>query len=230
MALGRTVHTLQWDVARLPFDTTAILRRYPEVEGVTHAAIRVAVGRWARGAVLRWHRAHPDLGHVLIGETPLIGERLMELARPREDEVEPLLASERTLFVVPVPSRDLRRVIEDARASDVARARDAKSASPRIVRAHWDEIEDVAADLGLPRAAGPSGYDPELYAATYERVLRHRHVVFTHLTAITQVEGTRLDAGRAIVPSADEVVWAMRDVESSPPEDIERGAREWYRT
>ena len=111
---GRVVSLLQWDVARLPFDTPGILARYPEIGGVTHSAIRIAVGRWARGAVLRWHRAHSDPRHLLVGETPLVGGRLMELARPYEDEAEHLLAGDGTWFVLPVPSRAVRRAIEDA--------------------------------------------------------------------------------------------------------------------
>jgi len=88
--IGRVVHLLQWDVARGAFETPDLLARYPEVNGITHAAIRKAVGLWAREAVWRWERAHGEARHLLIGETPLIGNRLIELAQRREDEVEPL--------------------------------------------------------------------------------------------------------------------------------------------
>src|SRR5687768_2694168 len=48
---GRRVALLQWDVVRGSFETPEVLARYPEVDGVTHAVIRKAVGLWARGAV-----------------------------------------------------------------------------------------------------------------------------------------------------------------------------------
>ena len=51
---GRRVHLLQWDVARRPFDAPALLARYPEVDGITHAVLRKAVGLWARDAVSTW--------------------------------------------------------------------------------------------------------------------------------------------------------------------------------
>jgi signal recognition particle GTPase len=51
--VGRRVHLLQWDVARLAFETPALLSRYPEVDGVTHAALRKAVGVWVREALQR---------------------------------------------------------------------------------------------------------------------------------------------------------------------------------
>ena len=224
---GRMVHLLQWDVVRLPFDTPEILARYPEVNGVTHAAIRLGVGRWARGAVLRWHRSHPDPRHVLIGETPLVGGRLMELARPQADEVEQLLAGDMTCFVIPVPSREVRRAIEDARSRDVAAARDPNSAPPDLVRAHWDEIEHVATALGAPPRT-PGRYDPELYAETYRRLLRHRHIVVASLTQVTTVEAS-VATGVALVPSPDEVAEAMHDVERLSLAEIERATSEWYR-
>lgn len=225
---GRIVHLLQWDVARLAFDTPEILARYPEIGGVTHSAIRVAVGRWARGAVLRWHREHPDPRHVLIGETPLVGGRLMELARPYEDEAERLLAGDETCFVIPVPSRDVRRAIEDARARDMAESRDPNSAPSALVRAHWDEIEHVATALGAPPRS-PGRYDPELYAEAYRRALRHRNVVVAPLTRIVPA-GPLAAAGAALVPSPDEVAAAMREVERLTPEEIERMTSAWYRS
>lgn len=226
---GRIVHLLQWDVARLPFDTPEFLARYPEVNGVTHAAIRLAVGRWARGAVLRWHRADPDPRHVLVGETPFVGGRLMELARQYEDEAEQLLAGDATCFVVPVPSREVRRAIEDARSRDMAEARDAKSASPGLVRAHWDEMQHVAAVLGVPPPRTPGEYDPELYAEAYRRLLRHRHAVIAPLTRVIPAPSSAA-AGIALVPSPDEVAEAMRDVELLSLDEIERATSEWYRS
>jgi hypothetical protein len=232
---GRTVHLLQWDVARLPFDTPAILARHPEVDGVTHAAIRVAVGAWARAAVRRWHETYVGPTHMLIGETPLAGERLMELARPRDDAVEPLLASDATLFVVPVPSRDVRRAIEEARAKEMSHpmhARDAASAPPHLVRAHWEELERVAAELGIARSSPVGTYDPDLYAQTYLRVLRHRHVTVAPTERVLTIAGSaHAPAAWAaeIVPTAEEVAAAMREVERMDANEIERRAEGWYR-
>jgi hypothetical protein len=233
--LGRSVHLLQWDVARLPFDTPEILARYPEVEGVTHPAIRIAVGRWARGAVLRWHEARLGPDHVLIGETPLAGERLMELARPRDDALEPLLAGEATVFLVPVPSREVRRAIEDARAREMAEplhARDAASAPPHLVRSHWDELERVAVELGVRRSSAPGTYDAEMYAETYRRLLRHRHVTIVPLDQVLTVTGSAhepIGGAAEIVPSPGEVAAAMREVERLPVPEIARRAAEWHR-
>src|SRR6266542_1686672 len=65
---GRLVHLLQWDVARGAFETSAILARYPEVDGITHAAIRKAAGFWVRAAVHRWDGTYADPDHLLFVE------------------------------------------------------------------------------------------------------------------------------------------------------------------
>ncbi len=233
--LGRRVHLLQWDVARLAFDTPSLLARYPEVDGVTHAAIRIAVGRWARAAVLRWHRAHPDPADLLVGETPLAGERLMSLARSERDEVEPLLASDATLFLVPVPSREVRRAIESSRARDMSvptSERDTASAPPHLVQRHWDEIERLAAMLGLPVAALPGTYDPELYAAVYRAVLRRRRSLVVPLTRVLALEGSVHDVPAGAVeltPNAAEVEAAIDEQMVRRDAEVERDAADWYR-
>lgn len=233
---GRAAHTIEWDVARLAFDTPAILARYPEVDGVTHPAIRVAAGEWARAAVRRWHEGHRDPSAILIGETPLIGERFMSLARPRADAIEPHLAGPATVFVVPVPSREVRAAMEAARARDVAapgHARDTASAPPHLVRSHWDETLRAAEALGVARVDDRGPYDPEVYAATYRAVLRHRGVAVLRVADVAPprapTRGDRRDVS-ALVPSVDEVAAAMMGVAARSAADLELAADGWYRT
>jgi len=66
---GRIVHLLQWDVARPVFEASEAGRRYPIVDGVTHAMIRRAVGLWSRRAIAEWQRRCEGVEHLLIGET-----------------------------------------------------------------------------------------------------------------------------------------------------------------
>lgn len=231
--LGREVHLLQWDVARLAFDRPEILARYPEVNGVTHAAIRAAVGLWARGAVGRWDREHPDPRHLLLGETPLIGDRLSELARPLADEVEPLLASARTLFLIPAPSRTVREHVEQARSRDVTNPRherDTASAAPHLVRAGWDELARVAAQLGVP-AAPADGYDERVYTETYRAVLRRRHSAVLQIAATLELRDsahTVPHGAHELIPSSKEVARAMATITKRPLAEVERSAQRWY--
>ena len=174
---GRVVHTVQWDVSRSVFETPAIQQRYPEIDGVTHAAIRKAVGLWSRDAILQWHKTHPGPEHLLIGEVPLIGNRLIELVAPHDDEVEVLLRGGGSLFVVPVPSWEVREVIERSRERTIAEPQHEKErwdASPDVLRALWRDVNMLARRINLTKAAENAPYNPYIYGGVYGALLRHR--------------------------------------------------------
>lgn len=179
-AQGRSVHLLQWDVARSGFATAEISLRYPEDNGSTHPAIRKATGLWAREAVARWHAAHDAPAHLLLGELPIVGNRLVELLQPSQDEAEPLLRNAQ--FVVPVPSLHVRNVIEAARERTIAKpthAREAADAPPNVLRALWDELHGLAVRMHIAGATvrvGPTlpEYNPAIYAGAFLHLLRHR--------------------------------------------------------
>ena len=232
--VGRVVHLLQWDVARGAFETPDLLARYPEVDGVTHAAIRKAVGLWAREAVGRWDRAHVEARHLLIGETPLIGNRLIELAQRRDDEVEPLLAGRESLFLIPAPSRAVRRVIEASRAREMAsplHERERANAAPSLLRAHWEEIARVARQLGVPGSRPGDGYDAAVYVGVYRRLLRHRRRATLPITSVLPVRASPYELGAVaseLMPTRDEVERIMLQVEAYPAGQLEREVDNWF--
>jgi hypothetical protein len=178
-ARGRSLHRLQWDVARPAFEASEAGRRYPQVDGITHGLIRLAVGRWARGAVARWHAEHPGPEALLVGETPFIGHRFIDLARPAADEAEPLLAGPATRFVIPVPTRELRGHLEAERARRAeapVHPREREDAPPHVLRTLWTEVAAAATALGLAGMPAGAAYDPDVYRRVYETLLAHRHV------------------------------------------------------
>ena len=236
---GRRVNLLQWDVARGPFETPEILGRYPEIAGVTHAAIRKAAGLWARGAVDVWDEGHPDRADMLIGEVPLIGNRLIELVQRHSDEVEALLAGADTLFLIPVPSREVRRAIEAARVREMTapvHERERANAVPSLVQSMWEEIAALARELGVePSGDGSArepGFDPDVYAGVYERLLRHRHTQRLDVTSVLTVRASvydALDAAVDLVPTPAEVARVMAEIEFRPEGEVEREVADWYR-
>ena len=188
-ARGRAVSLLQWDVARPVVEGSPAARAYPAHRGVTHGIVRVAVGRWARDAVARWSARHAGAGALLIGETPLVGHRLVELVRPMDDAAEAVLSDARARFVIPVPSRELRRHLEAERGRRAARPlhpREREDAPPEVLRDLWQELAGVAMRLGVAGAggAGAAPYDPAVYAAVYRHVLRRRHAEVVPMDAI----------------------------------------------
>ena len=170
---GRRIHLLQWDGARSAFETPEILARYPEIDGFSHLGVKKAVGVWARSKLLEWHESHPDPADLLIAEAVFIGNRLSELIEPADDRAEPLLASEQLHFVLPVPTREVRALIEAARERTMQSPRHPREqvdAQPNVLRALWDEVYREAT------GGGPAPYDPEIYTAVFRRWLWARHV------------------------------------------------------
>ena len=97
----------------------------------------MAAGRWARRAIGSWNRRYPEPEHLLVGETPFIGHRFIELARRMDDEAEPLLRGASCRFAVPVPSVDVRRFLEtqrERRALQPLHPREREDAAPSVLR------------------------------------------------------------------------------------------------
>jgi len=241
-AAGRVVHLLQWDTLRPALEASPAGRPYPLVDGVTHIVIRKAAGVWARRAVAAWQAAHPDPRHLLIGEAPLIGGRLIELARRMDDGAEPALGAPSCRFVVPVPSRAVRAFIEaerDRRMARPAHPREREDAPSHVLRGLWAELADVARRLGLagatPASAGTAPYDPAVYEAVYRHVLAHRHATTLPLTRVLPVAGVSAYdlpvEARELLPTDREAAASIRAVEAAYPDratlasEIER----WYR-
>jgi hypothetical protein len=221
---GRRIHLLQWDVARPVFERCDAGARYPQDDGVTHGVIRLAVGRWARSAVATWHAAHAGGEDLLIGETPFVGGRLIELARALNDAAEAVLAAPTTRFVVPVPSRALRAHLEAERARRADRPlhpREREDAPPAVLRALWREI-----------AGADRPYDPDVYRTAYARLLTHRHAVALPLDTIVPVAVSAYDlriATRDLVPTAPEAARVIAEVEALHPTaaDVRRAVEGW---
>ena len=239
---GRPVSLLQWDVARPAIENHAAARAYPAQRGVTHGVVRVAVGRWARAAVARWAERADGARALLVGEAPLVGHRLVELVRGMDDAAEPVLSDPRTRFVVPVPSRELRRHLEAERARRAAQPlhpREREDAPPEVLHDLWRQLTGVAAALGLagaPAASAPAPYDPALYAAVYRHVLRRRHMDVVGVDAILPVAAmSPYDLGISVDdlhPRDDEaerlIAEAGRDW--ADPAALEAALDRWYAT
>jgi hypothetical protein len=210
---------------------------------VTQGVVRKAVGLWVRRAVLEWARGHPAAEHLLLGETPLVGNRFIELARPHDDPAEPLLAAEATRFVIPVPSVEVRRLVEGERARRAARPlhpREREDAPPAVLQAVWRDLAGAAATLSLAPAPPPPGtdvpYDPAVYQRVYEHVLRHRRV--EPLSIDTSFPTTGLSVydvavpTHEVLPSAEVATAAIEDVERRYPDPqvLEREIERWYVT
>ncbi len=217
---GREVHLLRYNLARQPFETEVNITKYPEIDGVTDPAIRKAVGLWARQAVQTWHEAHPDPSQLLIGELPLIGNRLIELVEPGDDAAEALLSGEQTVFIVPVPSWEVREVIEETRKrtlADPQNEQEKLDAPPNVLRAMWEAVNGLAREIGLTKASPQTPYNPYIYGGVFEALLQHRPTKLLLIDQVLRPSRSVYDlavlAG-TLVPSAKEANQTMSQVES----------------
>jgi hypothetical protein len=233
---GRTVDLLQWDVARPAFEASAAGQRHPVVNGVTQPMIRKAVGLWARRAVVTWSQRCAAPAHLLIGETPLVGGRLIELARRMDDEAEPLLASTACPFVIPVPSRDVRRHIEaerERRATAPRHPREREDAPPHVLRDLWTELLSTAEALGIARTEG-GAYDPDIYRRVYARVLQARPTEALAVETILPTAAMSVYDFAVpftdLVPSPEEAEAFVREseVRFSDPATLAREVERWW--
>jgi hypothetical protein len=239
-AAGRKVQLLQWDVVRPGFEAHPAAQRYPLEDGVTHAVIRLAIGRWARRAVADWHRQHAEPQAMLIGETPFIGHRLIELARVADDAAEALLRQPGCVFVLPVPSPPVRDHIEAERRRRTltpVHTREQEDAPPHLLQALWQELRRIAPCLGvnLQEATNPLPYDPTVYRSVYQALLRHRHVEIlwceTVLPTATFSVYALASQPHFLTPDTDEVQRCIQDVEREyhPDESaLQHAMARWY--
>ncbi len=218
---GRHVHLLQWDVARPVFEASPAGRRYPLADGVTHAVIRRAAGLWVRDALVEWDERHRAPEHLLVGETPLVGNRFVELARRADDRAEALLTSPSCRFVIAVPSREVRSFLEaqrERRAGAPLHPREREDAPPHVLRDLWQSLAAIAGAVGGDSVP----YDPVVYAGVYERVLQYRNTETVGLDLILPTERLSVYdfvvAPRDVVPTETEALRFIREVEHRYPD------------
>ena len=234
--LGRRVHLLQWDVVRQEFLTNTMLAKYPESAGITHAVIRKSMGVWCRKAVFKWSVAHPDASELLITESPLIGNRFIELAVPLDDETESVLIADNSSFIIPVPTKPVRFVIEAARAASAKTPRHERErgdAQPNVLDTVWTELCDAATGLGISGRSHQS-YNPEIYKEVYLEVLKYRRPVVLPIDTVIPTGDRSVYAlqvpFRDLLPTSTEANESVAEVEQHYPDlvKLEEELAGWY--
>lgn len=232
---GRRVHLLQWDIARMAFEIPEVLARFPEIDGVTHAGIRLAAGQWLRHALADWLAKYSAPEDVLLGECPLIGSRFIEVAQRHDDKLEAVLAGPQASFLVPAPTREVRKAIEMARSREMAdplHEREAANALPNVLDLLMVELRSVAKNMGVQAAGEGSNYDPEVYMSVYRHLLQHRPFAplwIDELLPVKQSAQVIENKASELIPSAEEVRTCFARYEAMDDEEIESMVSEWWK-
>ncbi|WP_025667734.1 type 1 periplasmic-binding domain-containing protein [Aquimarina megaterium] len=233
---NRKISILQWDGARQGFETEQVLKIYPEIDGVTHAGIRKSCGLWSRKAVYNWYQLHKNDNEVLILEAPLVGNRLIELGKKTKDELEPILSSNSTQFILPVPSDELRKLIISKRvktAKNPNHEMEKADAQPHVLMALYREICEVGKELGMKEQLNENNeYDASFYESLYRKVLRARHVKTLFVNEVFEVNSAYdiRQKFSKMAPSTEEVSYFISLVQEKYPTDeqLEIAVNNWY--
>jgi hypothetical protein len=187
----------------------------------------------------QWHQSYPTAEHLLIGETPFVGHRFIELARRHADAAEPLLRD--ACFVVPVPSRAVRAFLEAERQRRSITPRhphEREDAPPQVLRDLWHHLASIAPALGMSvegaALAAEVSYDPVLYQGVYQRLLMQRRSLLVPVdtilpTATLSVYDFAVPRYE-VVPTVAEVTHFIREVEQQYPDlnVLEQAIERWY--
>lgn len=179
----RRVHVLRWDAGLAAFESDSILSRYPEVGDGTHPVIRKAAGLWGRQAAARWLAEHSDPMDMLIGEVPIVGNRFSEFVKVIPDELEPALSSEKTAFIYPIPTKEVRGRLEAIRRASFSNPQhpdEAKDAPPETMELAWQMTRAKAIELGLVQqrdVQDKDAYEPTIYRSFFDYLLQHRNAL-----------------------------------------------------
>ncbi|NEK25107.1 hypothetical protein GV827_22330 [Sulfitobacter sp. JBTF-M27] len=236
---GRRVHLMRWDAGLASFQTDEILARYPDVADGSHPIVRMAAGLWGRKAVARWRDMHPDHAELLVGEVPIVGNRFSELVKVLPDAVEAALASQKTAFVYPVPTSEMRAKLEALRRETFANPRhpdEAKDAPPATMELAWRLTCAKSIELGLVQAAEGEttpAYDAALYRRFFDRLLRHRNARALDVDMFYASSGSahNIQGGVSeIFATPGEVEEAIAAIEAvMDPDAAARAVENWYR-
>jgi len=176
----KNIAVIQWDVARKAFESKECAELFPMGDGVVHNGVKLCAGFWLTEVVADWIRNHDVENDFLVIEAPLVGHRFIEIMQVQEDsDIESFLASEKMKVLVPIPSREVRMKIEEARMVQVDEgAQSWMGAKPSVMLLIWKELCELANDLGKNiDVSGQPPYDPEVYKFVFQRVLQNRHFV-----------------------------------------------------
>lgn len=228
---------IQWDVARKAFETEYISKYFPLGDGTVHNGLKIIAGQWLMLTLKAWLQENSNTNKKLIIEAPFVGHRFVELAHvDREYDLEDFLSSNAIQFVVPIPTKELRKKIEEERARQVKEdARVWSGAKPSVMLMLWKMTCEIANEMGKSiDVSGQPEYDHEVYKFVYGEILKHRHFIPLIVDEIfemgAQDESVLHDQDSLVASTAFADELAKDIIESKSEQAIDEIVSNWYKT
>ena len=237
LELGRDIDLIQWDVARKAFETEFIMRHFPMQGSTVHNGLKLAAGKWLMQYVFEWNRKAASTASLLLIEAPLVGHRFAELVHQNQDEeLEQFLASEACRIIVPIPTKRLRKHIEDERARQVSEdAKDWSGAKPSVMLQLWKDTCEIANFFGMDISLeGQPPYSDGIYEYVYSVILKNRHfeaLIIDELFNVPVEDESFLHSNDSISPHSEEAdQCAAYILENLDNQSIDKIVSNWYKT
>jgi len=231
----KEIEVIQWDIARKSFETEALAKIFPMKDGQVHAGVKLCAGRWLIAYLQNWHLRTLDYANkILLIEAPLVGNRFSELAHSQDNpELEKFLSSEQVQFVLPIPSREVRKKIEEDRAAQVSEsATQWSGAKPSVMRQLWTDTLGIGRRLQLIDSIDGK-YDPNNYKKIYTYILRHRNLRVLEVNQIFDVnikDEKSLHSLKNVIPSTQKIDELAMEIKTQnlTEAEIKEITSHWY--
>lgn len=235
-SLNKSVTVVQWDKARKGFELPEILERFPLGDGTIHNGTKLLAGKFLLMTIKNWVSIAQQ-NDILLIEAPLVGHRFIELVEKSEDQqLENHLSNENCKVIVPIPSEDVRKKIEEERAKQIDdNAKVWIGAKPSVMKMLWKMVYNIAIELGLDRAKdNDPAYDPKVVEYVFSKVCRHRHFIPLHINEVFTVPEQSEDELHALQSLAPDPILAKAIfdmVSKEYPDDniINEKVATWYK-
>ena len=231
----RNVTVIQWDVARKAFETDKIMEKYPMNDGTVHNGIKLLAGEFIKDKILQWSE-NSSARDLLMIEAPLVGHRFIEVVeRSDNEDLECILADGSCCVVVPIPSRKVRKLIEEERSRQVSD--DAKvwmGAKPSVMLMLWKKVYDIALEFGYQAANTENpDYDPNIIEFVFRQICKHRHFVPLYIDEVFTVPKqaeSALHQLESLVATKREAEGYFEQISNLYPDDgsLDQRVAGWY--
>ena len=234
---GKEIDVIQWDVARKSFESDEIAKHFPMGNGTVHDGVKIMSGLWLIDTLEEWILKDNDNDRILLIEAPLVGHRFVELIHPSENEtIEAFLSSEKTVVVMPIPTKQVRRKIEEERERQVSE--DAKvwsGAKPSVMLMLWKMTCGIANEFGMDiNMEGQPPYSPGIYEYVFAEILKHRNfepLIIDEIFEVPDQEESELHSNFGLKADNETAEkYAQLVKENYSDERIETIVSKWYLT
>lgn len=235
--LKRPIDVIQWDVARKSFESEEIAKDFPMGEGTVHNGVKIMSGMWLMETIKKWNEANINNDRILLIEAPLVGHRFVELVHKTTDEsLETFLSSDKCVVVMPIPTKEVRTAIEDARRQQVdENAKVWSGAKPSVMLMLWKMTCGIANEFGMDiEMDGQPPYSSGIYEYVFAEILKHRNfvpIIIDEIFEVPEQDESQLHNYDSLKANkADAIKFAQRVKALYNDNEIDQIVNSWYKT